>query len=148
MACCLFGAKPLSEPMQLIVNWSLGNKFQWNLNQNNTIFIQKNRLEYVVCKMSAILSQPLCVNSTHDNTMEPHSDNNTEIFTDWTFCLMKYEDCLTWIFFCLTLVLHDAIYKLFSLDILLVKFWFFFNIIVFLSDMSECQTSMLLPASL
>ena len=32
-----FGAKPLSEPMWVVVNWTI----QWNMNQNTTIFIKK-----------------------------------------------------------------------------------------------------------
>ena len=36
-----------------IANWTLGNKLQWNLNQNIYIFIQENRL-----KMASILSRP------------------------------------------------------------------------------------------
>ena len=42
MACRLFGAKPLPEPMLFFVKWTPGNKFQWNLNQNSVIFIQEN----------------------------------------------------------------------------------------------------------
>ena len=45
-----------------IINWTLGNKFQWNCHQNTTIFIQENAFEYVVWKMAVILSQPQCVN--------------------------------------------------------------------------------------
>ena len=45
-----------------IVNWTLGNKLQWNLNRNLYIFIQENPLENVVWKMAAILSRPQCVN--------------------------------------------------------------------------------------
>ena len=32
-----------------IVNWTPGNKFQWNLNRNSVIFIQENAFENVVC---------------------------------------------------------------------------------------------------
>ena len=67
MACRLIGAKPLCEPMLLIVsyvvNWTLGNKLQWNFNRNSYIFIQENPFETVVWKMAAILSRPPCVNS-------------------------------------------------------------------------------------
>ena len=34
MACCLVVAKPLSEPMLDIVNYTLGNKLLWNFNRN------------------------------------------------------------------------------------------------------------------
>ena len=33
----------------LIVNWTPGNKFQWNLNLNSLIFIQENAFEITVC---------------------------------------------------------------------------------------------------
>ena len=36
-----------------MVNWTLGNKFQWNFHQNATIFIQENAFENVVWKMAA-----------------------------------------------------------------------------------------------
>ena len=44
-----------------IVNWTLRNKLQWNINQNSYIFIQENAFERVISEMSAILSQPSCV---------------------------------------------------------------------------------------
>ena len=43
------------------VNWTLGNKQQWNLHQNSYLFIQENAFENVVWKMAAILSRPQCV---------------------------------------------------------------------------------------
>ena len=57
-ACHLAGAKPLSEPMLDIVNWTLGNKLQWNRNRDLYIFIQENAPEDVVWKMVTILSRP------------------------------------------------------------------------------------------
>ena len=46
-----------------ILNWSFGNKLQWNLNQNLHIFIQENLFENVIWEMTAILSWPQWVNS-------------------------------------------------------------------------------------
>ena len=46
-----------------IVNWTLGNKLQWNHNRNLYIFIQENTQKNVVWEMAAILSRPQCVNS-------------------------------------------------------------------------------------
>ena len=63
MACRLVGAKPLSEPVLKIVNWTLRNKFQWYLNSNSYNSIQENAIEDVICEMTAILSQPQCVKS-------------------------------------------------------------------------------------
>ena len=62
MACCFFlvSSHYLNECWN-IVNWTLGNKLQWNFNQNSYIFIQENVFENVVWKMAAILSQPQCV---------------------------------------------------------------------------------------
>ena len=34
----------------LIVNWTLGNIFQWNLNRDFTIFIKENSLKNVICQ--------------------------------------------------------------------------------------------------
>ena len=45
-----------------IVNLTIRNKLQWNVNQNSYIFIQKNVFENVVWKMAAILSRPQYVN--------------------------------------------------------------------------------------
>ena len=36
------------------VDWTPGNKFQWNGNQNSYIFIKENPFQYVVWKMAAI----------------------------------------------------------------------------------------------
>ena len=40
-----------------IVNWTLGNKFQWNFNLTSNIVIQENAFEYGVCKIVALLSE-------------------------------------------------------------------------------------------
>ena len=64
MACRLFGAKPLSEPMMEYFSKRLcqiRNKFQWNFNRDVNIFIQENAFENVVVEMSAIFCRPQCV---------------------------------------------------------------------------------------
>ena len=45
-----------------IVNWTLGNNFQWNRNRNSNIFILENSFESIVCGTAAILSRPQRVN--------------------------------------------------------------------------------------
>ena len=45
-----------------IVNLTLRNKLQWNINQNTEVFIHKNTFENVVCKMAAILFRVRWVN--------------------------------------------------------------------------------------
>ena len=64
MACRLIGDKPLSAPMLEYCRLdSIGNKLQWNFNQNTYIYIQENVFENVVWKMAGILSRPQCVNT-------------------------------------------------------------------------------------
>ena len=62
MACLLFSTKPYINQCWVIVKWTLGNKLQWNLNQNTKFFIHENASEYIVCKMATILSRGRWVN--------------------------------------------------------------------------------------
>ena len=48
-----------------IINWTIGRDFQWNSNQNETIFIKENGFENFVCKMAAILYQPQWVKNKY-----------------------------------------------------------------------------------
>ena len=41
-----------------IVNQTLRNKLQWNVDRNSNIFIHENAFENVVCQMASILSRP------------------------------------------------------------------------------------------
>ena len=41
----------------VIVNCTIGNKIQWNFNQNTKLFIHENASENIVCEMAAILSR-------------------------------------------------------------------------------------------
>ena len=52
MTCRLFGAKPFSTPMLgycQLDSWTIGNKLQWNFDQNTTLFIHENASENIVC---------------------------------------------------------------------------------------------------
>ena len=64
MACCLFGTKPLSEPMLPYSKWTIGNKIQWSLYWNTAILILWKEFKNVVCKRATILSCPQCLNKT------------------------------------------------------------------------------------
>ena len=55
LACCLFGAGLVSKSIVAYCFGTLHNKFQWNMHQNTTIFIQGNITEKVVRKIAAIL---------------------------------------------------------------------------------------------
>ena len=61
MACGLAVPSHYLNQSWDIVNWTFGNKFQWNLNRRFYIFIQKNAFGNVIWKMTAILSWPQCV---------------------------------------------------------------------------------------
>ena len=66
-----------------IVNWTHGNKFQWNMSQNTSILTQENQCENVVCDMAAILFWPQCVKQFH-------SANCWGIFSKiWQFKMSK-----------------------------------------------------------
>ena len=59
----------------VIVNWTLGNKLQWDFNQNTKISIHKNASEYIVCEMATILSRRKWVNDTSNE------DRQTKLIT-------------------------------------------------------------------
>ena len=45
-----------------VVNWTIWNKIQWNLNRNSYIFNKEDAFENVVRKLATISSRPQCVN--------------------------------------------------------------------------------------
>ena len=62
MACRLFGAKPLPEPMLPYCQlYTLTNKLHWKLYQGTKLFMQENALENA-CEIAAILSRGRRVN--------------------------------------------------------------------------------------
>ena len=61
MACCLFSAKPLTDPKLPYCQLDPRNKIQWNISRNSYIFIHENAFENVSKKFVAILSQSQCV---------------------------------------------------------------------------------------
>ena len=63
-----------------IVNLTLRNKLQWNLNQNTKLFIHENASENIVCEMAAILSRVWWVKGWLNSMLpkvSPQSPNNT-----------------------------------------------------------------------
>ena len=61
MACCLFGAKPLFEPMLPYCQLDTKEHISVDIYSKFKSFIQGNGLENVVCEMVAILSRPQSV---------------------------------------------------------------------------------------
>ena len=54
MVSRLFGAKHYLNQCWFIINWTLGNKLQWNCNWNSNTFIE-DRFENVVCNFHVIM---------------------------------------------------------------------------------------------
>ena len=56
MACCLLGAKPLSEPMLEYYYLDPKEQISWNFTHTfySYIFIKENAFESVICEMVAI----------------------------------------------------------------------------------------------
>ena len=68
-----------------IVNWTLRNKLQSNINQMSCIFIQKSAFDNVR-KMAAILVRPQCVNTckiTAAGLLRTHCHVQHLLFTRW-----------------------------------------------------------------
>ena len=75
MACRLTGAKPFLNQCWIIVNRTLRNKFQRNLNRNSNIFIRENAFESVVCETAAILSLNVLITLTTDLKSNDTAEN-------------------------------------------------------------------------
>ena len=61
--CCSAPSLYLNQ-CWIIVNWTLGEKNQWNSNKNEAIFVQelkKNEFQNIASKMAAVLSRPQCI---------------------------------------------------------------------------------------
>ena len=72
------------------VNWTIGNKLQWNFYRNSNIFFEENTFENVVCEMLFISCRPQCVKDRTSHKM-PHQPSRvcssgvpeTVITTTW-----------------------------------------------------------------
>ena len=73
-----------------IVNWTLGNKFQWNFHQNTTIFIHV--FENVVCGMVSILYRPQYIKpSSLDHGDNANAYDSISLLHHWTPPPWKYQ---------------------------------------------------------
>ena len=85
-----------------IVNWTLGNKLQWNLNRISYIFIQENAYADVVWKMTAILSRPQYVNISQQAVLNNDGTSITSTLLSetkhvgWLWCIFT----IIGVFFC------------------------------------------------
>ena len=58
MACHLFGAKPLPEPIEAYCQWNSTTKGQWNINKNQQTSFKENVYKNAVCNMAAFCRRP------------------------------------------------------------------------------------------
>ena len=111
------GLSPISAPSHylnqywVIINWTLGNTFQWNFNQNTRLFIHENEPENIVCEMAAILSKERWVERyIVVYSMPPYTFTVTRSYLEckpqtfnWILCWIQpehkmYQREVTWIF--------------------------------------------------
>ena len=96
MVCPLAGVKLLAEPMPMnIVNWTIGNKLQWNLKRNSYNLIQEKTFQNVVYEMAAILAWPQCGDmrgSTHECTwLSAHEIKAMTWLMGWIHNCLNYN---------------------------------------------------------
>ena len=84
-----------------IINWTPGNKLQWNFNQNTKLFIHENASENIVCEMVTILCGGRLVNVSNSTML--YSKHCIDVIS-WSkmislqpfFCLFWNPDIHTW----------------------------------------------------
>ena len=107
MAYPLVGAQPLSEPMvEIIVNLTLRDKFQRNVNRKSYTFIQENTFENVVCEMAAIFSRPQYVKLDRSRSLSGVPDfwDRTKILRCGDLSYLHVPDYMSFLLFCLIFV--------------------------------------------
>ena len=84
-----------------IVNWTIGNKLQWNRNRNLHIFIPENAFENVVRKLAADWLRPQCVNLIVTGLLSGICPNPCLIYhgpfnKSSTWCVLSGPSYRTW----------------------------------------------------
>ena len=77
-----------------LLNWTLGNIIQWNLNQKTIIHIEENGFEDVICKMLAIFSKcewVIAYSTAAVNTLRPRQ-NGLQFADDIFKCIFFNEN--------------------------------------------------------
>ena len=96
MACRLFGAKPLPEPVLTYCQLVPWEQTSMNYNQNTKLFIHEYAFENVVCKMAAILFRGRWVKhcDSCDRIGNPDTGNGNIMIQTWTFLSSsKFNSC-------------------------------------------------------
>ena len=87
--------------MASIVNWTLGNKLQWNFNRNSNIFIQENVFENGVCEMPSICLGLNVLNQGYPGTCKAHKGNIQEVtaygyYKEWNLVWIPKMNSYMW----------------------------------------------------
>ena len=83
--CRLFGAKPLSKPMLVIVHWTLRNKFQWHFNQNTKRFVRENAFQKY-----RLWNGNHFVQGEGGGELKPHAVHATALLWGWSIYEFEY----------------------------------------------------------
>ena len=105
MACRLFQCQAIIYHLNecwVIVNWALGNKFQWKFNQYTKLFIHDNASENIVCKWRPLCpggdellsAQPLHVWFTRSNHCDSMSNLKSSRFLPLRLVKPIHPHCL------------------------------------------------------
>ena len=90
------------------MNWTLGNKLQWNLNRNSCIFIQENAFENVVWKMAAIDLNVLTRFKFHTGWQRNGRRQDQRESKHWTFDTFP-SDIIKWWFMISKYFFYDSL---------------------------------------
>ena len=71
-----------------IVNLTLRNKLQWNINQSAKLFIHQNVFENVICEIASVLSRGRWVNSLGPSDVIWRQGSGSTLAQVMTCCLM------------------------------------------------------------
>ena len=105
----LFGTKPSHEPLLIYCQLDLQQHISMNLIWNLNIFFHENAIENTVCKMSAILFRPQCVNklvTVFDFNRSPTVNAMKNSSGLWDFNILQLTRLLKFSFFYVTKI-HD-----------------------------------------
>ena len=77
-----------------IINWTPGNKLQWNFNQNTKLFIHENASENIVCEMVTILCGGRLVNVSNSTVL--YSKHCIDVISWSKMISLQPFFCLFW----------------------------------------------------
>ena len=107
MAFRMFGDKPLPESMLTFFNWTIANRFQWNLNQNTTNFIWMNIHFTEVFRLLHHFTS-IYTSSWISHTSDSHKSFNIDIYISFELPAVR-DSFIQGLYFTLLMVLKVII---------------------------------------